>query len=267
MASALRLSVAPHMVALVRLAGWHKRAVAAHWLAVAPPAPGRTPWSAAIEALPELFGQAGARKGRVSVVLSNQLVRYVVVPAGEALVTDAERTDYARARLAQIHGESARAWDVRIGREPANCSRLAAAVDAGLVEGLRRALEARALRLAECRPALTAMVDAMRKRISAQAWIVAAEAKRLIVARISDGQWASYRVRPAPDGIVKIADLLAQERLLVPGTGDEGRVYISMDEDARIDAEGVQAQVLGSALRGSLAPEARLHAGLAMAGL
>jgi hypothetical protein len=270
MPNAIRLSVSPHSLALLRIrSGLLRRgqAASAAWHPLRPGGERAASWSAAVEALPDLLARAGVRGGRAEVVLSNHFVRYAVVPASEDLATQSEEAGYARARLAQIHGDVAEQWALRLSHEPAGCAHLAAAIDDGLVDALRLALKSRRVGLGSCRPALTAIMDAARTEIGDEAWVVVAEPERVLVASISRGQWVSVRALPAPGGTVVLRDVLAQERMLEAGAADGRKVYYSALGGVHVDAGGIVAQPLAAGGRVGLAPEARSQVTLAMAGL
>lgn len=263
----IRISLAPDAAALVRVSGlWRKRARGAAWRPVTP-VPGQPAWVAALAALPGLIEQSGIRNARANVVLSNQFVRFLVVPGGNQLGSVADQIAYARARLAQIHGDAARDWEVRVGRDPAGSSRLAAAVDGALLETLRTTLEARKVRITDCRPALTATFDALRRRMPREAWIVCAENNRMLVARIRRGQWASVRTQILHADTLALAEIIAKECLLLPDAAGDCPIYVAAAAGLRIEADGLRTQVFGATQRAGLPPDLHAHAALAMAGL
>ena len=260
----LRLALSPHSISLVRVAPfWRRKAAAVAWLRVDAPAGQRPSWRAAIAGLPALFAKAGIRGGRASVVLSNHFVRYLVVPAGEDLATQSEEESYVRGRLAQIHGEAALEWALRIGDGPADGSHLAAAIDAELIEALRSELKLLKVALASCRPALPAVVDAARARIGDDAWVVLAERGRLLVASIRAGQWQMVRSRPTGPETIVLREVLAQESMLSPGTSRECKVFLSATAEAEVDAEGVTVHPLQAGERGTVVPDGRARIALA----
>jgi hypothetical protein len=266
----VRLSLSPFSLALLRIdSGLLRRSqiASAAWEPLEASTERVSGWSAAIDALPGLLDRVNVRGGRASVVLSNHFVRYLVVPASDELATQREEAGYARARFAQIHGETAREWTLRISREPDGSSRLAAAVDPGLLDALKGALQARRIRFASCRPALTAIMDAARAAIDDEAWVVVAERGRVAIASVSAGQWASVRCLPLQGRPVMLRELVAQERILEPGAGSDRPVFYSATDDVRVDAAGMPARLLPAGDRIELAPEARARVMLAMAGM
>lgn len=262
----IRLAVSPEKVGLVRMSrAMRPRPSAGAWLASAP-ADGQPPWAGAIQALPELLGDAKLRHARATVVLSDHLVRYLVVPWKKELSNANELVEYARARFEQLHGDGARDWQLRIGNAPQGAPRLVAAIDTALVGALRLALATFQITMVSCQPALTALVDGRRALVGEDAWIVNAERGRLVIARISGGQWRSVRSRPMAKDKLVLRDLIAQERLLVPGAGSECKVFLHATHEVDIDAADMPVQTL-LPVNGRLPSQVRGNVALAMAGI
>src|SRR5690348_3237883 len=114
------------------------------------PAYGAGPWDGALEQLKGL----ALGKARVTIELAGPFVRYALVPWSEALSTSAEEEVYVRHHFAKIHGERAKTWAVRASEAAPGEPRLASAVDASLVQGLKKVFEGKKARLVSIQPAL-----------------------------------------------------------------------------------------------------------------
>ncbi len=135
---------------------------------------------------------AGWPGAEVSVVASNRLVRYVVVPRTAGVSGDAEELALARHHFIRVHGERSRDWDVRYSRETG----LASAVDKGLLDELRGSLKPH--RLVSLQPYLMAAFNRLRARVPKEgAWIVLPEAEATCVALYANGSWAGVAVNRA----------------------------------------------------------------------
>jgi hypothetical protein len=156
------------------------------------PGYGAEPWQGAVAALSACSFPS---KCAVTVVLSNRLVRYALVPWSDALATPAEKEAYLRHHFAKIHGERAKAWTLRSSEGPPRAPRLASAVDAALVEAIKSAFAARGrVRLASIQPQLMHEVNAARRRLPANgAWLVMAEPERACVALLAEGAWRAVQ--------------------------------------------------------------------------
>jgi hypothetical protein len=152
----------------------------------ADPEYGSEPWHGALEAF-KREALSWRTRVNVSVVLSNHFVRYTVLPEQDGSATPEEELALARFQFAKIHGDRAKAWEVRVSEQ------LACAIDAALLEGLRACFpKTGKARLASVQPYLMAAFNRSRRRIPREgAWLVLAEAKRTCLARIAPKGWAS----------------------------------------------------------------------------
>ena len=143
----------------------------------------REPWRGALEALRKKVLMLKSRTD-VSVVLSNQFVRYALVPPQDGATAD-EELALARFHFARIHGERAKSWAVRLSGE------IACAVDAALLSELKE-ISTRSARIVSVQPYLMHAYNQWRPRIPREgAWLVLAEPERVCLARLSAGGWAS----------------------------------------------------------------------------
>lgn len=191
----------------------------------ADPAYGPEPWHGAIEALKAEAGTWRREHLRISVILSGALVRYLSVPAPEADPTPEEEEALARFHFARVHGERARAWEVRlaaVGKGP----RLACAIDRDLLDGLKACLAppSRA-RLTAVQPSLVAAYNQWRVRLPREgAWIVLEEFGQICVALVARG---GLRALHVARGGAEWRDLLERERLRAAGDGLPGIVLVN----------------------------------------
>jgi hypothetical protein len=185
------VALEPHAVHAVRPKSNEKRSAAGAWQDV----------------LPQVL--AGWARADVTVVASNRLVRYVVVPRTAGVSGDAEELGLARHQFTRVHGERARDWDVRYSRETG----LASAVDQGLIETLKQVISQEKRKLGSLQPYLMAAFNRLRARVPKEgAWIVLQEPEATCVALYTKGGWAGVSVsRAAGD------EAIARERLRMGG--------------------------------------------------
>jgi hypothetical protein len=129
---------------------------------------------------------------RVTVVLSNQLVRYAVVPWSEGLDTPEEEDAYVRHHFAKVYGERSRDWELRASEGAPGAPRLASAVDRRLVEEIKAAFpDGGKAKLVSLQPQLMSAFNQWRASIPAEgAWLVLAEPGRACVALHGKSGWA-----------------------------------------------------------------------------
>jgi hypothetical protein len=175
------------------------------------PAFGAEPWQGALAALKAL---ELPKKGRATVVLSNHLVRYAVVPWSSALGTPGEEEAYIRHHFAKIHGERVKGWSLRASPAPGSEARLASAIDKALLDELKNLFNGKsAPRLVSVQPQLMAAFNRWRRAIPAGgAWLVLADAERACVALHGGGGW-----RAVHNGKGEWLALLDRERHRVEG--------------------------------------------------
>ena len=155
------------------------------------PAHGAAPWHGAAAQLKDLdLGRA-----RVTVELSAHFVRYALVPWNDALATPAEEEAYLRHHFAKIHGERAKLWAFRASDAAPGEARVASAVDAALVEALKKIFaEKPGARLVSIQPALMSRFNAVRALLPALgAWLVLAEPERACIALHGQAGWRSVQ--------------------------------------------------------------------------
>lgn len=154
------------------------------------PAYGKEPWQGAIAALRAMQWKAHCK---VTVVLSNQFVRYAVVPWSEALAGAGEEEAYVRHHFARVHGERAKSWALRWTAE--GDPRLASAIDSHLLGELKRSFPNGAkARLVSVQPHLMAAANRWRRSVpKSGAWLVLAERERACVALTAGGRWCSVQ--------------------------------------------------------------------------
>ena len=151
-------------------------------------------WRAVIEALPAVLKEW--KQCEISLVVADQFVRYVLLPANAALKSAEQWTALARHRLTAIHGAAAAAWDVKVTETAPHGSRLACAVDRELIEGIASAFVAANVNLLSVQPFLVAAFNRIRQQIgNGSCWIVVEEPGRLTLALIQRGAWVAIRSR------------------------------------------------------------------------
>jgi hypothetical protein len=136
---------------------------------------------------------------RVTLELSNELVRYALVPWNDALSTPAEEEAYVRHHFGRVHGERAKGWAVRASEAAPGEPRLASAVDAALIEALKKSFEGKKATLVSIQPALMARFNAARGTLPRDgAWLVVAERERACVALHGARGWRSVQNARGP---------------------------------------------------------------------
>lgn len=126
----------------------------------------------------------------VRIVLSNDFVRYAIVPHSESVSGGEEEMAFARFHFSRVHGEVSRGWDIRLSRISGGM-RLACAVDSALIAALHQSFPRdRRPRLVSVQPLLMAVFNQGVPSVpDAGAWLLVAEADRTCVALLSGKTW------------------------------------------------------------------------------
>lgn len=133
----------------------------------------------------------GLPQGRgLRVVLSNQLVRYKVLPAMPVLMPEAEKYMVAQQCFRDTHGDQVGLWTIAINPLPHAGSVLVCAMDTALLQGLNALAEEFRCRLLSVKPYLMTGFNVARKHLRADhCCFVQLEAGRATLALIQQGQW------------------------------------------------------------------------------
>jgi len=133
----IRVGFCADRIVWVRVSGGLRRRILEKLqLDVESPA-GSPTWSGALEALQTKLTASVPKRTRVSVVLSNRLVRYMVVPWHSALMARSERLAQARHCFREAYGDMANDWEIAMAAGSYGQPALASAIDRSLLTGLR----------------------------------------------------------------------------------------------------------------------------------
>ena len=172
-------------------------------------------WSGAVAALSEVLREGASR--RLEVMLSGHFMQYQVLPWRADLQDPEEELAAARLGFADVFGDLAATWSIRLSHDAPGIPRLAAAVDAGLVEAVSEAAEAVGTALVSLQPSLVAVANCWRRQFDrkSSAWLVVHEENRLCLALLEHGRWQWLRsLRVGTDWCATLPQLIEYECLL-----------------------------------------------------
>jgi hypothetical protein len=163
--------------------------------------PAAAPWRAAVEALSAALAPSAAERPEVTVILSNQFVRYALLPWNPALKSADEWTALARHRLAGIHGEGINDWLVRVSETVHQGARVASAVDCELLDALDDKVTGSGCHLKSVQPYLMTAYNQIQRQMELgeigrdSCWFVIEESGCLTVSLMRNGDWQALRSR------------------------------------------------------------------------
>lgn len=159
------------------------------------------PWAAACATLAGLLSEHMRRGLRLSVVVSDRLARYQLLPWRPGIVTRAEWRAYAMHRFESVYGEAMRSWRLKIELVPPGNPSLACAVDAELVEALRAVAAANTSRLIAVRPNYVSLFSQRRHALRGDhLWFGTVEPHHVCLGVLTAHTWRAIRNEAAADG-------------------------------------------------------------------
>ncbi len=212
--------VGPQAVHLVRVPrGLRDRPL--RWTSVAcTPEGGRV--EAAVAALSDALSRLPVRPAAVRVVLSHHWVRFVLVPGGRALRSEAERMAAAQHLLCKVYGEEAQAWRVVLDGSGGSGAAVAAGVPVGVFDAVLHAVAAARARPLGVEPLLAfAKRSACRRHTARGAgWLAVAEPGRLLLGGLAGDRWQTLRSHRLVGSLADELPTLLEQTAVVEGIGD-----------------------------------------------
>lgn len=189
---------------------------------------GIAPWQAALQALETVLPACADGKTAATVWLSNHFSRYAVVPWRAELADDKEDLSFARHCFTKVYGKSAQQWQLRLSQEAPAMPRLACAVDAELIDAVRRVFDVACVSLRSIQPHLMAAFNRSRGRLRQRsAWLALLEPGNLCLALLNDGQWSRVRsLRTVRSWREELPQMLDREAYLADDPAVPHVVYV-----------------------------------------
>lgn len=151
-------------------------------------------WRSALAVLPQALQDSGAGGAQVSVLLSNRLMRYAIVPNPDSANSREELDVLMRHAFERTHGDATREWDIRLSDALPGRSALASAMDSELLTALREAVGSSGGQLVSIQPYLMAAFNRMVKATSGNRGVfVMAEPERICQLAWKDGGWCAVQ--------------------------------------------------------------------------
>ena len=152
------------------------------------------PWSGAIRTLATSLPRLARRNMKVTVILSNQFMHYVLVPWCDKLSGKNEEMVYARHCFGEVYGDAADAWELRLSPDRAGVPALASAVDKKLLDELRGLLVHAGVDIKSIQPHLMAAHNIFHASLHGRsAWLALLEPGNLCLVMLHKGQWTWIR--------------------------------------------------------------------------
>lgn len=155
---------------------------------------GECSWHAPLQALQSVLPDLRDSHAEATVILSNQFMRYTLVPWSENLANAEEELAYSRHCFTRVFGQVAENWVLRLDRGLTGTPRLASAVDADLIDGLRGVFDTAGIPLKSIQPYLMAAFNACRRNLpQSSAWFAVLEPGNVSLGLLDHGRWLQVR--------------------------------------------------------------------------
>lgn len=178
-----------------------------------------------LAALDEALQDARWRAAALRVVVSNQFLRYAVLPADPGLSGVADELALAEARFRQVHGAQAD-LEVRLSDPLSGRPQVAAGFPRDLRAGLQERFARAGLRLVSLEPLFMRAMAQARPR-EGGFWLASAEPGALLLARHDPAGWSGISVGPSRGALpAEIGARLREARLLSPEAPPPATLYV-----------------------------------------
>lgn len=228
-------------------------------------------WGNAVNTLESALSELPKKPVATQVVLSNQFVRYAMVPWSQTLSNEAEELAYAKHCFTQLYGSSAESWEIRLNQDIAGAGQLASAVDGQLMQTLRAIFARENVQLKSVQPQLMTAYNNCHAHLQKQdAWFVLFEQGSLCLGRVQQGHWSSVRtLKVGSDWLDNLPEILDREAYLSELDTSSDEIFLWAPEYWRAalpQSARWKIHKLQPVIRSSLAPEYDERFAMAMCG-
>jgi len=186
-----------------------------------------TGWQSVVDTLRRALVTLAWQRADAHVAVSNQFVRFALVPDAGKLRNDAERSEAARHTLRSVYGEQAERWRVVLDHGGSR-SAVAAGIERELVDGVVATLAAAKLRAVSVEPLLATALNLCRREVGSEpTWFAVTEPGRIALAYLDRGEWQTIRSRRLRATLdQELPQLLEQSRLADGAESTVNRVLV-----------------------------------------
>jgi hypothetical protein len=267
----VRIALCPERVTLARVSRrWQPKVIAKHVVHCSPAA--TSDWKPSVDALTHALQELMWQNADATVVISNNFVRYALVPWSEHLSSGEEKLAWVKHHFVELHGETETPTEYRWSEDRPDAPCVASAVDGELLAQIRAAFEPTSLRLRSIQPYLMTVFNRWKRRLRGDpAWIVVPETGRICLASIARGKWRTISSRKTGlDWQAELSEMLGRELLLADETSAPAVILAYAPEIARLEiadsSEIPLQQLQPKALPGFL-PETDAQFAMALTGV
>jgi hypothetical protein len=265
------MAISPEKLVAVRLSrGLIPKVVEQH-LVPLPRGPAALEWQSLSHALTQLLERLSPAPAAVTVIVSNSLVRYALVPWSQHLRAGDEELAFARHIFRDSFGDDAQGWALRLSPGAMGEPRVASAIDARLVDALKAAFRGTRLRLHSIQPYLmTAHNLCLKFKKQPDHLFLVAENRGYACGAFRDGLWSSVYSGVISEPLEEELPLIVDRVRLWSGLRGRISVYVYAPEHADLITNASGDWVLDAVQlqpRYRVSPVAALDYAVAMSGV
>lgn len=152
-------------------------------------------WQSIVNQLDDSLSQLKPAKNTlVTVVLSNDFVRYLILPVQQIAMNFAEKTTYVQAAYREIYGAAADGWHIKCHDSAPHQSTLAVATDSQLIEALSQLMAKHQLNLHSVQPYLMTAFNGLMPQIAQKnGYLALLENTKLLLIQLQNGACQQLR--------------------------------------------------------------------------
>jgi hypothetical protein len=206
------------------------------------PSEERTVWLLATRTLESALAAMQIKpKTTIQIIISNDFVRYLMLPCSPISMSPAEQYAYASATYREVYGAVADGWHIKLHDAAPNQATLVAALDKSLLETLKQISLNYQLKLISVQPYLMRTYNGLSKQVGKlNGYLAVVElsvgSRRLLLLSMLKGQCQNLRtIAVTDDWQLELKNLLARESLLDEITGNEVLVYAPTQKNTKLN--------------------------------
>lgn len=186
------------------------------------------PWFSAVAELENLLMKS-QRGMPLTIVLSNQFVRYNIIPAMPPLTASDKIITVATHCFRENYGDIVDGWLIRVNSLPDGDTLIASAVDVALINALETLSKKYACKLKSIQPYLMSGFNSIRRQVNDHpSCYVQVEAGRISIALANEGRWQSIAgCGVGQDWSQSLVSLITREMLLAGWKDVQASLYFS----------------------------------------
>jgi hypothetical protein len=170
-------------------------------------------WAQSISTLESAISNLPKKPKLAQVILSNEYLRYMMIPWNENLSDEVEEMAYAKHSFSQLYGSAVESWEIRLDQAYPGSPQLACAMDGQLLQALRDIFSRENIKLQSLQPQLmTAFNNCKEQFKDKTAWFALYEQNSLCLGLVQQGNWRTVRMlKVGEDWLDKLPELLDRE--------------------------------------------------------